>query len=48
VNERKEAGTHSIIFDTRHSTFAIFPSGMYFYRLEAGGFVETKRMLLLR
>jgi hypothetical protein len=48
VNDWKESGNHSVAFDIRHSTFDILPSGVYFYRLEAGGFVETKRMLLVK
>ncbi len=37
------AGDHSVTFDA--STFA---SGMYFYRLQAGQFSDTKKMLLIK
>ena len=43
VNEEKEAGYHSIDFNASE-----LPSGVYFYQLKAGQFIETKKMILLR
>jgi len=43
VNEKQEAGSYSFTFDGSN-----FPSGVYFYRLEAGGFVETRKMLIVK
>jgi len=39
----EEAGVHSVVFDA--GTLA---SGTYFYRMQAGEFVETKRLVVLR
>jgi hypothetical protein len=43
VNERLPAGAH-----TRQWDASGFPSGVYFYRLSANGFTQTKKLLLLK
>lgn len=43
VNEQKDAGTYTVPFNASH-----LPSGVYFYQLRSGNFVETKKMLLLK
>jgi hypothetical protein len=43
VNEVKPPGEYSVVFDGTN-----LPSGVYFYRLTAGGFTETRRMIVIR
>jgi hypothetical protein len=43
VNGEMDAGYHEVQFDATG-----LASGIYFYRMRAGNFVETKRLLLLR
>jgi len=42
------AGTHTATWTGRDSQGRAMPSGTYFYRLEAGGYSETRRMTLIR
>ena len=48
VNEYKHAGSYEVEFSTAETKIGVsLPSGVYFYRLRAGDFVETKKMILL-
>ncbi|MFA7361373.1 MAG: T9SS type A sorting domain-containing protein [Candidatus Kapaibacterium sp.] len=43
VNERLQPGTYSTQWNA-----SAYTSGVYFYRLTADGYSETKRMVLLK
>ncbi len=40
VDKEQQQGTYYVTFDASH-----LPSGVYFYTLQAGDFIETKRMV---
>jgi len=42
-NGEQEAGYHEVTFDASR-----LPSGVYFYRLQAGSYVETRKLCLVR
>jgi hypothetical protein len=43
VNERRDAGVHEVRFIASN-----FSSGVYLYRIRAGEFVQTRKLLLLK
>ena len=43
LNKETEAGYHQVELNTNN-----FASGIYFYQLQAGDFIETKKMILLK
>jgi flagellar hook assembly protein FlgD len=43
VSERQNAGYHKVEWDASG-----LASGLYYYRLEAGEFLDVKKMILLR
>lgn len=43
VQQQQSSGMHQVTWDA-----SIFPAGIYFYRLQAGAYIETKKMILLK
>jgi hypothetical protein len=43
VSEEKPSGTYELTWNA-----SSLPSGVYFYRIQAGDFVETKKMVLMK
>ena len=48
VNEEQRAGNYEVKFNLAQDSHPALTSGVYFYRLQAGNFIETKKMLLLK
>jgi hypothetical protein len=47
VDGEEGAGLHTVTFDTNKRTLSL-ASGVYFYRLEAGAFVSTKKLVIMK
>jgi hypothetical protein len=47
VNEEKPAGSYEIEFKSSVGSLQL-ASGIYYYQLRVGDFVETKKMILLK
>jgi hypothetical protein len=43
-----EAGVHTIVWDGRNEQGSSVASGVYFYKAEASGFAETRKMMMLK
>jgi hypothetical protein len=50
VNEEQSSGSYEVEFNSSGHTGEVrnLPSGIYFYKLQAGNFTETKKMLLIK
>jgi len=43
VNEKREAGVHEVKFEGSN-----LASGLYFYRIQTGDYVASKKLLLMK
>jgi hypothetical protein len=47
VNGREEAGSYTVPFNTNLVSLTL-PSGVYFYRLDAGSYVSIRKLVLMK
>ena len=47
-NGNQLAGSYTMQWDSRNEAGQLVASGIYFYRIQSGRFIQTKKMLLLR
>jgi len=43
MDEERGPGVHEVFWDA-----SSFPSGMYFYQIRAGEYLETRKMVLIK
>ncbi len=48
VNEEKAAGNHSVVFDGKDNSGRSVASGIYYYKMQAGKYSSTKKMILMK
>jgi len=48
VNQVKNAGTYTVFWDGSDESGVQVSSGVYFYRMMAGSFIQTRKMVLLK
>ena len=48
VNEPRQAGVHRIVWNRTNRSGGPVASGVYFYRIQAGAFTMTRKMVLLK
>lgn len=48
VNEYKTAGNYEVEFNVAHNSIRAVASGVYFYQLKAGDFIQIRKMILLK
>ncbi|MFC2094755.1 T9SS type A sorting domain-containing protein [Bacteroidota bacterium] len=48
VNEKKPAGSYEVEFSVGQNSILSTSSGIYFYQLRAGSFIQTRKMILMK
>ena len=47
-NEKKAAGKYTVLWNARGENGFLLPSGVYYYRISAGKFTASKKMILIK
>ncbi|HNU79090.1 MAG TPA: T9SS type A sorting domain-containing protein, partial [Prolixibacteraceae bacterium] len=48
VNVKQQAGGYNIVWDATDQNGMTVPTGVYFYRIEAGAFAQVRKMTLMK
>ena len=48
VNEHKEAGIYTTLWDGRSQRGLLVASGLYFYKIQAGEFIQIHKMTFMK
>jgi flagellar hook assembly protein FlgD len=48
MNESREAGNHSIVWNGTDNTGRSIGSGIYYYKMQAGSYSSTRKMVLMK
>ena len=48
VSKTQQAGSYSIVWDSRTEQGTICPSGLYLYKITAGEFIDVKKIMLVK
>jgi flagellar hook assembly protein FlgD len=48
LNQRRDRGAYNVVWDGHNDGGSKVASGVYFYRMVAGSFVDTKKLTILK
>ena len=48
VNDQREAGNHSVVWNGTDNNGRITSSGIYYYKMQAGSYSSTRKMILMK
>ena len=48
VNEQQDSGKRSIIWNAKNENGQPVSAGIYLYQIQAGDFVQTKKLILIK